>query len=240
VSISNAWGELRLGQDFTPHYWNITLLDPFASVGVGATQLNPSSVGGLSRVRASNSIGYFLPRSLGGLYGQAMYYMGENLSNTINRDDGSGASFRLGYQTGPVNAAISYARTDYITGDIATTNLGASYDFGVLRLNAVWNRDEVERPGNVTSDGYMLGAIVPVGAGEFKVSVATVKSDTATSPRTRKLAVGYVYNLSKRTALYTAVARLRNSGGASQVLGLAPAAANVSSTGFDFGIRHTF
>jgi hypothetical protein len=49
-----------------------------------------------------------------------------------------------------------------------------------------------------------------------------------------------VHNLSKRTALYTTFARTSNSGGAAQALNGAVTAANAKSTGYDFGIRHSF
>ena len=63
----------------------------------------------------------------------------------------------------------------------------------------------------------------------------------AANPKVKKLAVGYVHNLSKRTAVYTTVAHLKNSGGAAQsVNGAAIGAADDSSTAIDLGIRHSF
>jgi predicted porin len=49
-----------------------------------------------------------------------------------------------------------------------------------------------------------------------------------------------VHNLSKRTALYTTYARVKNSGGAAQALNGSVNAANQNSTGYDFGVRHSF
>lgn len=61
-----------------------------------------------------------------------------------------------------------------------------------------------------------------------------------------------MHNLSKRTALYTSVARLKNSNdsltgatltaGAGRVAGVSGAVAgrNSSSTGFEAGVRHNF
>jgi predicted porin len=36
VSLSNQWGELRLGRDYTATFWNWTVFDPFGTNGVGA------------------------------------------------------------------------------------------------------------------------------------------------------------------------------------------------------------
>jgi predicted porin len=62
----------------------------------------------------------------------------------------------------------------------------------------------------------------------------------AGDPRTTKVALGYVHNLSKRTAVYTTWARVKNSGGANAALNGAVTPANASSTGIDLGMRHSF
>jgi predicted porin len=92
----------------------------------------------------------------------------------------------------------------------------------------------------LTGKGFTLGTLVPVGAGEIRAAVSRYKVDTAGNPQSTKLALGYVHNLSKRTALYTTVARVKNKGGAAQALNGSTTAANSSSTGFDLGIRHSF
>jgi hypothetical protein len=53
-------------------------------------------------------------------------------------------------------------------------------------------------------------------------------------------AVGYIHNLSKRTALHATYARVSNSGGAAQALNGAVTAAGRSSSGLDVGIKHSF
>ena len=79
VSLLGTFGEVRLGRDFTPTYWNDNIFSPFTTLGVGANVI--STVGSNMAVakgpgspvsatdnylRTSNSIGYFLPPSLGG------------------------------------------------------------------------------------------------------------------------------------------------------------------------------
>jgi predicted porin len=56
------------------------------------------------------------------------------------------------------------------------------------------------------------------------------------------LALGYIYNLSKRTALYTTFAELKNDGTTRFILGGAPAATanGLKSSGYDVGLRHSF
>ncbi|KQT14055.1 porin [Ramlibacter sp. Leaf400] len=240
VSLAGGWGELRLGRDYTPQFWNLTTFDPFGTNGTGTTQTLNSSITGPTAVRASNSIGYFLPGNLGGFYGQVQHYRGENASTVANEDDGNGTGLRVGYAAGPINVALSVARTELLTGDAKFANIGAQWDFGVAKLMGHYNREEV---GATEGDGWLLGALVPVGAGEIRVSYSQYELDTAGEPRSRKIALGYVHNLSKRTAVYTTVARVRNDGGAaaSAVPGAAGnPSVNSNSTGFDLGVRHSF
>ena len=244
VSLSGGWGEVRLGRDYTPQFWNLTVFDPFGTNGVGTTQTLSSSLGGPVIVRASNSMGYFLPGNLGGFYGQLMHYRGENNTNSFNsvgqsnNGDGNGTSVRVGYGNGPVNVALAYAKTKYATGDIKSANLGGQYDFGVAKLMGHYARDEVSN--GATGKGYLIGGLVPVGPGEIRLAYSQYKNNLAGDPKTRKFALGYVHNLSKRTALYVTAARVRNDGGAAQALNGATTAANGSSNGYDFGIRHSF
>jgi len=104
--------------------------------------------------------------------------------------------------------------------------------------------------------GWLIGASVPVGPGEIRASYSREKMDVAGfEPRASQWAVGYVHNLSKRTAVYATYARISNRGGAglaisaslpqSTAIGGANGAAgggvtNGNSSGFDLGIRHSF
>lgn len=255
VSLAGGWGELRLGRDYNPQFWNRFFFDPFGSVGVGTSLAhidaygqNPAGAGGpYARgagvnglgVRSSNSIGYFLPANIGGFYGQAQYYLGENAKNgAATQDDGRGYGLRVGYAAGPVNAAVAYQRSDFAAGDVKSMNVGLSWDFGVAKAMASYYRDSV--PGQRDSS-WVLGAVVPVGPGALNASFSQLTSDIGTSePKARKFAVGYVHNFSKRTAVYTTLARVTNSRGQSIALGGATTAVNQSSTGFDLGVRHSF
>lgn len=240
LSLTGPWGEVRLGRDYTGHYRNRVDTDPFGVVGVGATQANVGSLAGLTSTRASNAIGYFLPGGLGGFFGQAQYYFGENPGGTPTSRDGSGFSLRGGYGRGPINASAAYARQHFAAGDIVSTNIGASYDARVVKLMGAYFRDRTESASAVTGRGFTLGAIAPVGPGELKLALSRYGSDAGASPEARKLAIGYVRHLSKRTAWYATLARVSNSGGSTTALNGSATAANATSSGFDLGIRHSF
>jgi predicted porin len=241
VSLAGNWGELRLGRDYTPQFWNLTVFDPFGTNGVGTTQTLNSIITGVTAVRASNSIGYFLPRSMGGFYGQAQIYMGENVkTGAATEDDGDGFGARIGYASGPFNVALAMSRTRYAAGRVQQNNLGGQWDFGVAKLQAHYSWD---KNGATRGRGFLIGGLVPVGPGEIRAAYSQYRTDlptTGVDPRARKFALGYVHNMSKRTALYATWARVRNSSGSSQSLGGSPGVLNNSSSGIDLGIRHSF
>jgi predicted porin len=252
VSLAGGFGELRLGRDYSPSFWNQTVFDPFGTNGVGTSQVNVAA-GAMAptiNTRVSNSIGYFLPPNLGGIYGQAAYWLGENPKNgAATEDDGKGFGLRVGYGSGPFNVAAAWSRTNYATGDYRTWNIGGQWDFGVAKALAQYQRDKLTAPADIDMRGWLIGALVPVGAGEIRASFSESRIDPnvagLTEPRARKLALGYVHNLSKRTALYATVARVKNSDTNAfvpqfAVSGAAPTTANGRSTGYDIGIRHSF
>ena len=85
VSLNGGFGEVRLGRDYTPQFWNLTVFDPFGTNGVGTTQTLNSSLGGPTTIRASNSIGYFLPGNLGGFYGLSLIHISDPRDGATSR-----------------------------------------------------------------------------------------------------------------------------------------------------------
>ncbi|MDM0120743.1 porin [Variovorax arabinosiphilus] len=248
VSLSSReLGEIRLGRDFVPTYWNITVFDPFGTAGAGsAANLAQGSLTRVSTVvtglRASNSVGYFLP-AMNGFYGQAMYAMGENVSPAPagTRNDGNYAGARLGYAAGPLNVAAAYGTTSLASGDVSTGNLGASYTVGSFKFMAQFYRDAKERAAAPSrSRGWLVGAQIELGQGYFPVSYSQVQDNSAAERKAAQIAVGYVHNLSKRTAVYTTYSRIQNRNGAAVSGGGVPGVVNANWTGLDLGIRHIF
>ncbi len=241
VSLVGGFGEVRLGRHFNPAYWNITNFDPFGTSGVGASQVDSSIITGATSTRVSNKVEYILPGNLGGFYGNVAYWFGEQASNVANDKDGNGSGLRLGFANGPFDVAFAYSKTKYLTGDATQSNIGGSWNFAMVKLMGQYERDEL---GTVKGKGGVIGATVPVGAGQIRVAYSRYSTDAAGDPTSKKLALGYVHNLSKRTALYATVARVKNDGfgaaAASAALNGAVSTGNGSSTGYDLGIRHSF
>lgn len=258
MTLSTRAGDLRLGRDYSATFWNTTWpFEPFGNNGIGSSvgiaRFNGGSnlAGGAAlqqpaTLRVSNSVSYFLP-PMGGIYGQVQYAFPENAPN------GKYVGGRVGYAKGPVNVSASLGRQSLAgtSEKFQIFNVSGFYDFGVVRVIGQYNRDTLPVPVSMRETRILLGAVVPMGPGEIHASV--VRSDLANSSDDATLtALGYVYNLSKRTAAYGTYAHVSNKGAArfSVSGGTTPGGVGNSSpggptpggksTGVEFGIRHFF
>ena len=240
VALATDYGELRLGRDYTPQYTSNAKYDPYSNLGVGASQISIGSIAGPTQVRASNSIAYHTSPKLGALYATAMYYMGENNTGAATSRDGTGGGVRVLYDTGGYSASAAWARTRFATGDITSSNLGGDYTWNDIRFMVFGQRDHVDNAIGLTGKGVQVGVVANVGPGQLKGSWSTYKTSAVGEPKSTRVAVGYVYNLSKRAALYGTFAHLKNGGGATQSLAGSVTAPNGSSNGYDLGLRFAF
>ncbi len=262
VSLLGGFGEVRLGRDYTPTFWNNTIFDAFGTNGLGDSS-GVAQMLSSTFVRADNSIGYFLPSGLGGFYGQFMVAAGEGApvaaatvpagtqaSNAgLINNQGRYMGGRLGFAAGPFDIAGSYGtvQLDRTAGqpDYKTANVGGSFDLGVLKLMGYYNEDKL---ASAKDKRFSLSTVVPLGQGEIHASYNLSKySNGAAASKIDKISLGYVYNLSKRTALYSTVARLDNKDSTTATLGsvaggsaAGSATPGGKSTGAEFGLRHFF
>ena len=252
--VDPTFGELRLGRDSMPTYAAIGAYDPFGTNGLGTAIGNGTSAGIISTLgsgantlkRADNQISYFLPDTLGGAYGQLAVAAGEGTAG--NRQ----LSGRLGYALGPLNVSVAYAETTVLAGGkFKQAVLGSSYDLGFAKVMALFVQARFASAAGEAREqkAYQLGAIVPAGRGELHVAYVNGNmSGGAALPGfgddddAGQFALTYLYNLSKRTALYGTSARLSNKGVSKLIvaIGAAGMKPGEASTGFEAGIRHSF
>jgi predicted porin len=242
VSLSGkSTGELRVGRDYTPTFWNISRFNAFGTNGVGAASNLIYGFDGLSStastiVRSNNSVGYFLPGDLGGVYGQAMYAFGEGAP-------GKYVGARLGYAAGPLDVAGSISDTENnVAGDkFRVTSLGATYALGDAKLMALLhNSKQTTRE----QKNWVLGATYALGVTTLRASyVHSAYSNSANEAdySGRLIALGVVHPLSKRTSLYATTSRVSNSAtGKFVISGGSTVTAGQGSRGTEFGVYHTF
>ena len=246
VSLISKMGEIRLGRDYNPSFWNTVFFDVYGANGIGQFDnlLGAATLGtdAATFARSNNSIGYFLPSGLGGIYGQAQVAAGENQSGQKYMGG------RLGYAAGPFDIAVGYGKTEiYSAGtyDFTVMNFGGSWDFGMVKLFGLYNELEYRAAKLKT---YGISASMPLGQGELKAGYQatdsvgkTVAGVDINGDNARQYSIQYIYNLSKRTALYTGYSKIDNDGKANfQVLGNGYAATGGTSQGYNFGVRHSF
>ncbi|MGB6104929.1 MAG: porin [Pusillimonas sp.] len=251
ISLMGNFGELRLGRDFSPASQNPAKFDPFSVIGLAngnITSRLPTAFA--NYYRHDNAVQYFSP-IYAGFQVELMYAMDERTTDNLGQHTGG----RLVYDNGPLSLSLSYGQTkaNAAGANLKQTGVAASYDLGMVKLSGLYQRDTLPfgayGSAGVTAgseDRFMLGAIVPVGNDQIRASYTRTDSRGGSAAYNEsdadKYAIGYVHNMSRRTAVYGTFAHIRNKGGANFALagGAAGLAGGGKSTGMEFGIRHNF
>lgn len=160
------------------------------------------------------------------------------------------------YTNGPIDVAVNYHSIDMADSSgidtIRNWLVGGTYDFGVAKLAAFYSDNKVDYRARGSNDlkvkNYMVGVTVPFGK---HAVMASYNHSEAEQHRldgdSDQWALGWTYDLSKRTNLYAAYASIDNDQTGRRNLfrngsvGDATNGANNSyQEGFQFGVKHTF
>jgi predicted porin len=243
LGLETRYGNLKAGRQLTPFYQNGILAADAFSMGL------MGYIGTLFSTypRVNNSISYTTP-IWNGLTASGMYAFGEVVGNSKAARSYNGA---VNYAMGPVRMAVGYYSQNNATGAAtnSSTIVSGSYKasfatfFGAFQairsdLNGV--------PGITKTDtnvnAYSVGARIPFGP-HMVIASAAISDDqrniAGANARATHLALGYTYQLSKRTNLYTSIAHISNKNGASYSVADATTAA-YGTNGFEIGMRHLF
>ena len=217
-------------------------------------------------VRANNSFAYYSP-AVSGFKASLMYSAG--IQNTFTlKNQGAMTGLSLNYANGPLVVAYANQITKGgaiqqpagaagtgVTATVGTDNLSfttdflaASYDLGVAKAGLGYRTEKMgDKTSSINTKAWIYSVSAPLGALTLKASYITKKGEVAVAPYAintdagEQFAVGAVYDLSKRTALYATYAELKNKAGFANNVGSAAASAGgVKSSGFDVGVRHSF
>ena len=246
VSLMGNFGEVRLGRELTAAYNAVSQYDVFGQVGVG--QHIGFGVAG-SPFRESNMISYYTP-NLSGF--KAAINFGFGNEDNIEKSSGRYIGGSVGYDNGPLSVALGLEQKNdpaALFDKEQSLGLGASYNFGVVKLAGLvrQQRNEFIAGGEKAKlNSASLGLTAPVGsAGEARIAynyydIKDVKG------KAHQLSLGYVHNLSKRTAVYGTYAFLRNQKGENFSLGAngldtkGMSVAGKNNQALTVGIRHAF
>jgi len=252
LALSGDFGTVIAGRAGGARAGFIKKYDPFGGFGVG----NALAVQNSGADYADNVLAWITPEIVPGLKGLFAY-----TSNLIGQDQqirraGSTPLYVAAalYNNGPLDLTVSYEKLwtyNGNDGNVHVQTVGASYDFGMVKLMGLWQHlTDIDQ-------GWQVGATAPVGeATTLKIGyVQGELKGPVSSPECKKFAVGVNHDLSKRTRLYVDAARLSSDTGsacASQG-GITTAGGAYSSTnagrdnltgygewGVGAGVRHSF
>jgi predicted porin len=222
VGLGGTFGDVRLGRMLPALQELNGGFDPFGTETIGSVHANGAfNVAGLAgNARVNNAIYYRSP-NMGGLQVHANVAAADSNANSAGA---TGTEKPVGlaaiYAAGPVRVALAYDRNAL---DLKTTGVYGAFNFGVAEVMAQYENADV-----TTSDDtkiWSVGARVPFGAAVGKIGYRNW-SDA----EQKKFAIGLDYNLSKRTIVYTDVAKQSGDGFTS----------DQKKTMFDVGVWHKF
>jgi predicted porin len=270
VGLRGAFGQFSLGRQYSSIY---TATADFSAFTNGATGASTAVIGGFAGgyepvrgasstavppaagvtgtggpARVSNSVRFeapaFGPVRLGMLYGA-----GESAGNT---SDQRLYDVFVRFTGGPVDALLSHV-DDSTAGinatDVATTTLAGAWTIGPARVLAGYMNVDDKRAANQDGSGYWLGGDWRIQRHLLRAQYVVNHPKTGDESDTRAIGVGYQYDLSKRTALYSSLTRFDNEANAgggrlgrwhsSLPAGLTSASSN-DLTELVAGIKHAF
>ena len=208
--------------------------------------------------RLNNSIRYTSP-SFSGFSVAGIYGFGEDKG--INQRASQTYGGTAQYTNGPIMAYLGYQSDGYarVAGvarqSLENTLVGASYDFGVAKVGAQYNRAKFK---NVTATGFLNGTGIAGGSidpqKEYGLSVsvpfgATVveanygQSKGNTLGKSTGAGIQALYSLSKRTTLYTGYSSTKAYDRLAQLSVNSQAGSGSTierNSFFAAGVRHTF
>lgn len=237
VGLGGAFGDVRLGRMLPVLQEYNGGFDPFGTETIGSTHTGGLNAGLAGNARINNAIYYRSP-SLGGLQVHANIAAGDaNVSSGAAEGTERPVGLGVIYAAGPLRAAVAYDRNGF---DGKTMGIYGSFDAGFATFMGQYEKSDCS--GATVSGGvvtcvmtspadlgdakrWSLGARVPMGAATLKAGYLR-----ASDEEWKKLGLGLDYNLSKRTIVYTDVAKISGDG----------ATDDAKKTRFDVGIWHKF
>jgi predicted porin len=259
VGLGSSYGKISVGRQYGSVYTLTNEFSQFSNVGAGASTAVIGGFGGYEPVRGSdnsaavnggparvNNSVKLESASYGGFSAGALWGMGEVAGDT----KGNRVADIYGRYTGRgLDAMVSVVddKADLVGRNVRTISGAAAYDWGNFRFNGglmqVNDRSVADQDGK----GYWLGTSYRVGQHLFKGQYVESKTDGAlVDGKTQALGVGYQYDLSKRTALYSSLTRFKNDGVGyvNRAAGSIPVGLTTANdrnlTEFVAGVRHSF
>jgi predicted porin len=195
------------------------VIDPFGGDTVAGLRNSSMTAGGVAKTRVSDSVRYEFAAEGARIVATVAE---ANQAAAANVGPDRPWSLAANYTAGPLFIGAGYE--DPAGANDRILNVGARYTFGPATLRA--GLSDARNNADQKIRGYIIGANVKAGPGEVLVGYATSKNRTLDTDLSKKFGLGYRHPLSKRTFLYTDIAR--------------DSVFTTSKTGYDLGIQHNF
>lgn len=246
VGLNGGFGKVRLGRQNTQVKDMLGQVDPFGAAGI-VNSVDFINGGGLDQ-RNPNQVAW-LSNNYAGFSGGVAYQFGEQDTGT---SDNSGYSARLGYKNGPLNVQFGYQNQNKTTAagvdqdDQKNALLGATYDFGVVKLHGIYGEKKTDAAfggtaGDIKIRSALVGVTVPMGASKIRAEYIRNDNKDVDDADNNVWAVSYTYAMSKRTHLYATYVGVSNDDASDLGIG-GPGAgtAGESARGLAVGVQHKF
>lgn len=253
---STSLGELRLGrQDSFAFGWFGSSINPFGNAygqAQSQTIFGFNATGGTGD-RLDNTALYMTPVFAGFQAGVGYSFNAAGAEATVAsgaaRTDQRVITSGLRYNNGPLAVVFTYDQRNApdsaaaaASSDIKNYQLGATYDFGVVKAHAGYGRlqNYAFRSASEKENAYLLGLSVPFGAHALLATYQRLDNRNKNLGREDNnidgFAIAYNYKLSKRTMVYAAASQYSDS---VQYTGAA-ATRTGDRRELGFGIQHRF
>ena len=276
-ALRTPFGTASAGRQYSSIYNQTNEFSEFANVSLGATTAviggfaggyepirggaanattstsTGAEVNG-SPARVNNSFRYTTP-SIEGLKASILYGAGEITGGTTGTRL---VDYSVRYTNYGLDAYLSYVSDKAANGATtanATTNVGiitasASYTFGAFKVEGGYLSLDDKRPADQDGKGFWIGGDYRFGQNLVRAQwVENDPRNNASMGKTNAYGVGYEYDFSKRTNLYTSLTRFQNDAssngtftgriGAAIPAGLTTASDRTVNE-FVLGVRHAF
>ncbi len=220
VYLEGGFGRLTAGRQLTTSFFSVASweLTGTANYSVVANQFGFGGPG----PRDNAAVKYDIAAS--GFNGSLMFVPeGDGIYGTAAAPKGK-YDVSVGYGAGPMVVSLAYNKVD--SGNEGTV-VGGSYNFGMVKVAASWTQLK-NGAGVAQTEGYSLGASIPMGAFTFTADMAQDTISRAANSTDTNFLLEAKYALSKRTFVY----------GVYVMDGKGKAKDDVS--GYALGLRHNF
>ncbi|WP_170073014.1 porin [Malikia granosa] len=233
VGLSGNFGSVELGRNYTAYDTLRSATNNTGDTNMAVTG-DVWKVGGDYNLRTDNSV-RFDSANYSGFSGSVAYAFGENKNAADNLNNGATdtVSLHVKYANGPLLVGYAHQteeqkRSVTVPSSTKYNLIAGSYDFGVVKLNAGYNKVSGSAARGDDTE-YQVGVSAPFGATTVYFGYANGKNEIgAVETKRAGFDLAATYALSKRTTAYAGYKTYETKN------------TKIENTVYGVGVRHVF